>query len=147
MPTPMSRAVTLVRLKTLLWKIRGGRMAFSPMRRSTATKATSDSTDRAIIDSASGLPQPQSRPFSASSRPGTTVVVSSPAPRKSIGAEDRLRGRDSRFTTTTAASRPSGTLRKKIQRQPSIPSSVVWPAKVPPMTGPRTLLMPKTARK
>ena len=125
MPTPTSSAVTLVRLNTLLRKTRRGRMASGPSRRSTATKAPSDSADRAMRPSESGEPQPKSWPFSASSSTGTTVVVSSPAPTKSMGADDVLRGSDRRLTTTTAARIPSGTLRKKIQRQPSMPSSVV----------------------
>ena len=36
---------------------------------------------------------------------------------------------------------------KKIQRQPLMPSSASWPAKKPPMTGPSTLEVPKTAMK
>jgi hypothetical protein len=42
---------------------------------------------------------------------------------------------------------PIGTLTRKTQRQPAMPSRVSWPAKKPPMTGPRTLEVPKTARK
>jgi hypothetical protein len=36
---------------------------------------------------------------------------------------------------------------KKIHRQPVSPSSEVWPARKPPMTGPSTLEVPKTAMK
>jgi hypothetical protein len=49
--------------------------------------------------------------------------------------------------TTTNASTPSGTLIRKIHRQPVMPSSDVWPARKPPMTGPSTLEVPKTAMK
>ena len=42
---------------------------------------------------------------------------------------------------------PIGTLIRKTQRQPVMPRIVACPAKKPPMTGPRTLDVPKTARK
>ena len=40
-----------------------------------------------------------------------------------------------------------GTLTRKTQRQPVMPKMFSWPAKNPPMTGPRTLEVPNTARK
>ncbi len=49
--------------------------------------------------------------------------------------------------TTTSAMKPIGTLTRKTQRQPVMPRMLDWPAKVPPMTGPSTLDVPKTARK
>ena len=42
---------------------------------------------------------------------------------------------------------PIGTLTRKTQRQPAMPRMVSWPAKKPPMTGPSTEAVPKTARK
>jgi hypothetical protein len=42
---------------------------------------------------------------------------------------------------------PIGTLTRNTQRQPVTPSSVSWPARKPPTTGPRTLDVPNTARK
>jgi hypothetical protein len=49
--------------------------------------------------------------------------------------------------TIASATMPIGTLMRNTQRQPAMPSSVSWPAKKPPTTGPRTLELPKTARK
>jgi hypothetical protein len=49
--------------------------------------------------------------------------------------------------TTASAAMPMGTLMRKTQRQPVMPSTVAWPAKNPPTTGPSTLEVPNTARK
>ena len=91
----------LVRLTTLLWNIRSGRIASSPIRRSHGMKDVRAATDRASSPSDSGEDQPQSRPFSASSRNGTTERVSSAAPTKSSRCAEDERGRWSLRETTT----------------------------------------------
>lgn len=47
---------------------------------------------------------------------------------------------------TTTPATPSGTLTRKIQRQPVIPRNVAASAKKPPMIGPSTEETPNTAR-
>ena len=42
---------------------------------------------------------------------------------------------------------PIRTFTRKTQRQPAVPAKLVIPAEEPPMTGPSTLEVPKTARK
>jgi len=49
--------------------------------------------------------------------------------------------------TTTRATRPMGTLTRKTHRQPEMVRMLGCPAKKPPITGPRTLEVPNTARK
>ena len=91
--------------------------------------------------------QPQERPCSATISSGTRPTASMIAPGQSMRAPARgTCGTLSTLATTTSATTPIGTLTRKIQRHPSMPRMVFAPARRPPITGPSTLDVAKTAR-
>ena len=97
--------------------------------------------------SALGSVQPHVRPCSATISSGTRKTTRPSAPGQSILCRLLRTGRCRFFTTTASAMAPSGTLTQKIQRHPVSPRMESWPARKPPMTGPSTEEVPKTAMK
>ena len=126
---------------------RSGSRASSPKRRSASTNSTSPTTPPRRHSTAGAEVQPHCRPCSARTSSGTRPTVSRSAPGQSIRCGRRVWGMLSTRWTTTKATRPMGTLTRNTHRQPVIPSRESVPAKKPPTTGPRTLAVPKTARK
>ena len=128
-------------------KIRSGIRAASRIRASVATNATSPSAPMANAVSERGELQPQSRPCSATVSSGTRATTSQVAPHQSMRTSWRWWCRCRVRATTISAAMPIGTLTRNTQRQPATPSSTLWPAKKPPMTGPSTLEVPNIAMK
>jgi hypothetical protein len=91
--------------------------------------------------------QPQPRPCSARMSSGVSPTMRATAPGQSMRWSRRVCGRCRFRATTTRATMPTGTLTRKTQRQPVMPAIEDCPARNPPTTGPRTLEVPKTARK
>ncbi len=92
--------------------------------------------------------QPQREPCSASSNKGTKVIVTKVAPHQSIRCGCLLTARIFKVLLTTyKAKNPIGTLTKNTHRHPVRPRIESWPAKNPPIMGPKTLAEPNTAMK
>ena len=91
--------------------------------------------------------QPQVRPCSETMSSGTRKTTRDSAPCQSTRESRRVWGRWSTRYTTVNAAMPRGTLIRKIQRHPAMPAMEPAPARAPPMTGPMTEEVPKTAMK
>ena len=91
-------------------------------------------------------PQPQSRPFSATKSIGTTPRMIVTAPHQSILLLFGWCGTCKKLTTSISAAMPIGMFIRNTQRQPEMKRIWLAPAKRPPISGPRTLEVPKTAR-
>ena len=107
-------------------------------RSSTATNAASAATPIVKAATIAGAPQPSALPRTVPKTRATRPIVSSPSP---SGSSGRLGPNDSATAGRTAAKavRPSGTLTRKIQRQPS-PS-----VSSPPTSGPTARASPMVA--
>ncbi|OPZ50054.1 MAG: hypothetical protein BWY91_02915 [bacterium ADurb.BinA028] len=141
--TPPPRAMAIVRSL----KMRMGMRAALPIRVSTQMKAISPAMPMAYAVSELGEVQPHSRPCSATSSNGTTPTTRVNAPHQSM-ADGRAKWETCRVRATMSrATRPTGTLTRNTQRHPVIPRIESAPAKNPPMIGPSTDEVPKTARK
>ena len=116
-------------------------MTGSAARRSSSTKTTAAATARATRPINGRLPQGMSVPPQAmASTSEVTATVMAIMPGQSMGCFPRARAsRGSVSPSTTTASRATGTVNQKIQRQP-----VTW-TNQPPMSGPSTFDTANTA--
>ena len=83
-PIPTITPSTVVSVKVRLLNSFSGKIASSPAARSAKMKAVIPIALKAYIEIASGLPQPQSRPLSATRSIGTTPITMVSAPSQSI---------------------------------------------------------------
>src|SRR3954467_2869758 len=96
----------------------------SAARRSTSTKATTETTKAAMNSSVRGAPQPSLPPKSVNSTSEVVVADSATTPGESSGVPPRLPGRVSANQPMVNAARPTGTLIQKHHCQPSAAESV-----------------------
>ncbi len=145
-PIPMMKPSTCVLAKVAFLNNESGINAAEPILFSIMMKLTIPKTPVTYIAIESGLPQPHSRPCSATKRIGTTASTIVVAPHQSIFCGCGVWGTCKKVMTINSETAPIGRFIRKIHRQPSMNKNSPAPAKAPPMTGPNTDEVPKTAR-
>ena len=124
-----------------------GRIASSPIFLSMMMKDVIPTTPNVYAMNALGDVHPHSRPCSATIRSGTTPTMMVSTPHQSIRLLfDSMCGTCRNERTSSNAIAPIGRFIRKIQRHPVIPRKLSTPASSPPISGPRTLDVPNTAR-